>query len=229
MHLALGLRNEGRLSWRIFRRLLPELTIAIAFVTLFYTLHAMAGGTYSGTTLSLDLPAALQSLIRYTMASLPGTELLLDRTSTLPLRPSSEIFGLLFSSLSWSAVFLALGCTFLLHKHFSTNVPPSVSITSSLFLLGLLFLPNLLPAITAKYQIWAMQRRIPYYYGVLGLPFAYTFLLRLTAPLSRATRFAPALLALGLGLVVFVTQTMNVRVAARLHYQPVDLPASPQQ
>lgn len=227
MHVALALRSERRPVRHIWPRLLPWFTIAATFAVLFFALHALSRESYTGTTLSLDLPAAGKALIRYSVAILPPAELFIDRNSTagLPLQSAAEILHSLAHPLDFVVLCLALGAGLLVYVHFiapSAVGPPAISV--SFLLIALLILPNLLPALTVKYQIWAMQRRIPYYYGIVGLPFGFCCLMGLRHALPKCPKWTATLVAIALSLIVFGTQTTNSRVAVRLFHQPVDLP-----
>lgn len=229
LHVAAEARAAGGPSAGIFRRLLPGGILIAAYVALNLALKSRALIDYEGVRLSTDPVAALHSVIRYTVSAWPGFEIWFDRAApgALPARSPGDAFALLVDNLDPLSLVLAAGAALLAHHQLGrAPAKPARALGLTVLLFGALtVLPNLLPALTEKYQIWAMQRRLPYYYGALGLVFGACGLLVAARRICGASRLARAGFAAGIGLATLATQTMNREVAHRLKLRPVDTSA----
>ena len=226
LHLILLLSNKREGGAAQLRQLAPAFTILIAYCALYFSLRIYAHGTYDGVQPSLNPHAFAKALCRYSLAGLPGAEIWFDRNTiaTIPIRSESAVLAIISNHTNLYTVVLSLAAGWLVYYHlsFTKNEQIRTRFLPVIFLLSLVILPNVLPSITVKYQIWAMQRRIPYYYGTLGLTFLYSGLFHLFRFMNLNHKFQVITISIIVLYIVLTTQAMNPEVVSRLIAHPID-------
>ena len=172
--------------------------VSYAFVyVLFSRLHPSG---YAGTQLSLNVIEAVNTLVRQTLSIVPGFELIVHRTYPLSTGSWHKSIAELRAAATATPAgdcLLAVLQTFTLVQLARRLPAPDRYLRYLLPAAALcIFIPNLLISLTARYQVWAYHRQLPYIYGFYAyLAFVVTALTCywLVSPRMSGTGWKPRL------------------------------------
>jgi hypothetical protein len=163
-----GADREGR--WARVARSGPYFVLSAAYVAVYVAFRHRHPSGYAGTQFSPRPGEAVRSWACQTLAALPGFELLANRQAPYPnvgpfWKPGRQVLDLL-RALPLLGGMIALGAAAVatgLAARAARSARPSPRI-AALCAAGAV-LPNLLPALTVKYQEAAHHRYYPYVYS----------------------------------------------------------------
>lgn len=163
-----GAAGGGR--WARVARSGPYFVLSAAYVAVYVVFQRRHPSTYEGTLLSPHPGEAVRSWACQTLAALPGFELLANRQAPYPnegpfWKPGRQVLDLL-RALPFSAGTIALGAAAVatgLAARAARSGRPSLRLAA--LCAAAAVLPNLLPALTVKYQEAAHHRYYPYVYS----------------------------------------------------------------
>lgn len=151
------------------RSLAPQVTVFVSYAFAYMLFSRLHPSSYEGTQLSLDIVEAANTLIRQTISIVPGFELIVHRTY-LPGEGSwhkslAELRAAATATPAFDYLLAALQAFTLVQL--ARRLPaPERFLRHLLTAAGLcILIPNLLISLTARYQVWAYHRQLPYIYG----------------------------------------------------------------
>jgi hypothetical protein len=160
------------------RRMAAAVLLAIVlYLVAYLTFRYLHPTAYEGVQLSFSLAGWLRAATRYTLSTIPGVELLLNRHGFHEgplLKSSAEVWQIVRSTRVVSIAWILAGVVLLVRiwgrSTPATSARNHVAFLALLFAIGFCFV---LPMImTSKYQIWSSQRQYPYLYSLYFWYFA---------------------------------------------------------
>jgi len=242
--------NHSLKDWKTWRATVMCTVVGTAYCMVGLLLRSSAAGlfeTYPGSEISFTPISALTALVRYSFGGVPGLESwLTPRWETLghsyflgPADWVDRIANHLTPMAICSSLIMGITLGVLTNRpvHREPVRPTVRPIFKRLFIPGYVVLaPNILLALTSKYQIWAQQRMWPYYYSwmsSLALTmiavslFELVWSTKLTAPQLTTVRYSFIILAVLISLVTNATTHESVEVLTEFRFEHSLIPLQP--
>ncbi len=160
----------GAGRWARVARSGPYFVLSAAYLAVYLAFQHRHPSSYGGTQFSPHLGEAVRSWACQTLAALPGFELLANRPAPYPnagpfWKPGRQVLDLLqaLPLLGWVTALGVAAVATGLAARAADSARPSPRVAA--LWAAVAVLPNLLPALTLKYQAAAHHRYYPYVYS----------------------------------------------------------------
>lgn len=222
LYLALWYLRSGRASEKpMITWLLPVAAAWFSYLAIYFWYRAThhAPVAYEGTRAGGDMAGIVQYVLRYSASSLPGFELVIDRDLThSALRSTSDILHRLQTmkslDVAWAAAIAIGAATAVYFARWNRTFNDAWRAALILALTGIFFLS--MPAVSAKYQVFAYRRLYPHAYNFITVHFAWAAVAVLLCAAAQSLRdrargLAALSIAAGIsvGAICLVSQITN--------------------